>query len=100
MKVMKIVVPLAGSAAAEAALPEAVNRVKANAGSRLLLVRAVDPISVPPRAGSYVQARAISEAAEYLGKGRRGFEARVLTGSEERSGSPPRAWRSRKRFER
>lgn len=66
MKVMKIVVPLDGSAAAERALPEAISRAKQNIGAKLVLVRIVDPTSVPTSAGSDEQARAISEAAEYL----------------------------------
>jgi nucleotide-binding universal stress UspA family protein len=65
---MKIVVPLDGSAEAEGALPEAIKRAKENAGARLVLVRAVDPGTVPAIAGSDAQARAISEAAEYLQK--------------------------------
>jgi nucleotide-binding universal stress UspA family protein len=66
MKVMKIVVPLDGSTAAETALPEAITLTKQNTGAKLVLVRVVDPTSMPTSAGSDEQARAINEAAEYL----------------------------------
>ena len=63
MKNRKILVPLDGSSMAEAALPKAVELAKQNGAAKLVLVRAVDPASLP---GGYGQVTAINQAAEYL----------------------------------
>lgn len=66
MKAMKILVPLDGSPWAEAALPKAVELVQQNNGAKLVLVRAVDPASLPGVGFTTAQVAAINEAAEYL----------------------------------
>jgi nucleotide-binding universal stress UspA family protein len=63
---MKILVPLDGSRAAETALPKAVGLARQNAGARLVLVRAVDPATLPGVGFTGAQVSAINEAAEYL----------------------------------
>ncbi|MGH7318594.1 MAG: universal stress protein [Candidatus Rokuibacteriota bacterium] len=66
MKGLKILVPLDGSSLAEATLPKAVEFVKQNNGGRLVLVRAVDPATLPGDVATGAQVVAINEAAEYL----------------------------------
>ena len=68
MNVLKIMVPLDGSAAAEASLPVAITRAKETAGARVVLVRAVDPNALPRVRGGDARTRAMGEAAEYLQK--------------------------------
>jgi nucleotide-binding universal stress UspA family protein len=65
VRIMKILVPLDGSPVAEAALPKAVELAKQNDAARLVLVRAVDPATVPS-GFTAVQVAAINGAAEYL----------------------------------
>jgi len=62
---MKILIPLDGSAMAETALKKAVELAKQNGGARLVLVRAVDPATLP---GGFAAAQvsAINGAATYL----------------------------------
>jgi nucleotide-binding universal stress UspA family protein len=66
VRVMKILVPLDGSRASEAALPKAVGLARQNAGARLVLVRAVDPATLPGVGFTAAHVSAINEAAEYL----------------------------------
>ena len=63
MKSKKILVPLDGSSTAEAALPKAAELAKQNGAAKLVLVRAVDPATLP---GGHGQVAAINQAAEYL----------------------------------
>ena len=71
MKITKLLVPLDGSFRAEVALQEAVELLRQHVGARLVLVRAVDPASLPrlgatgPQVAAS-QMAAINEAAEYL----------------------------------
>jgi nucleotide-binding universal stress UspA family protein len=67
VKGLRILVPLDGSSLAEAALPKAVEFVKRGSGGRLVLVRAVEPATMPGGVGTGAQVAAINEAAEYLG---------------------------------
>lgn len=63
---MKILIPLDGSAVAEAALPKALELSRQSGAARLVLVRAVDPTTLP---GGFTAAQvaAVDEAAAYLG---------------------------------
>ena len=63
---MKILVPLDGSPAAEAALPKALEFAKRSEAARIVLVRAVEPPALPG-GFSVAQVAAIDEAAAYLG---------------------------------
>jgi nucleotide-binding universal stress UspA family protein len=63
VKNRKILVPLDGSSTAEAALPRAAELAKQNGGAKLVLLRAVDPATLP---GGDGQVTAINQAAEYL----------------------------------
>jgi nucleotide-binding universal stress UspA family protein len=66
VRVMTILVPLDGSRTSEAALPKAVRVARQNAGARLVLVRAVDPATLPGVGFTAAHVSAINEAAEYL----------------------------------
>src|SRR5688572_20997980 len=66
MRVDSVMVPLDGSGMAEAALPKAIELVKANPGAVLILLRAVEapePLGVDP---IHAMAAAAREAEEYL----------------------------------
>ena len=62
---MRILVPLDGSPAAEAALPRALEFAKRSEAARIVLVRAVDPAALPV-GFAVAQVTAIDEAAAYL----------------------------------
>jgi nucleotide-binding universal stress UspA family protein len=68
VRLMKILVALDGSRASEAALPKAVGLARQNADARLVLVRAVDPATLPGVGFTAAHVSAINEAAEYLRK--------------------------------
>ena len=64
---MTILVALDGSREAENALPKAVALVKQNDGAKVVLVRAIDPMTLGGGGAKKTRLAAINEAAEYLG---------------------------------
>ena len=67
LKGLKILAVLDGSRWAETVLPKAVELVRQHPGATVVVVRAVDPATVPRDGGNQARVAAINEAAEYLG---------------------------------
>lgn len=65
MTLQKILVPLDGSALAEAALPQAME-LATSTGAKLLLVRAAEAHTLPGADPTDAQIKVVSEAEEYL----------------------------------
>ncbi|MEK7363077.1 MAG: universal stress protein, partial [candidate division NC10 bacterium] len=65
MKLQKILVPLDGSALAEAALPKAVEMAESS-GAKLLLVRAAEAHTLPGVDPTEAQIKVVREAEDYL----------------------------------
>ena len=65
MKLEKILVPLDGSALAEAALPKALEMVESS-GAKLLLIRAAEAHTLPGVDPTEAQIKVVQEAEEYL----------------------------------
>ena len=68
MKGIKILVVLDGSRWTETVLPKAVELVRRHPGAKVVVVRAVDPATLPRDGGNKARVAAINEAAEYLGE--------------------------------
>ena len=68
LKGITILVVLDGSRWAETVLPKAVELVRQHPGARVVVVRAVDPATVPRDGGNHARVAAMNEAAEYLGE--------------------------------
>lgn len=68
MKGIKILAVLDGSRCAETVLPKAVELVRQHPGATVVVVRAVDPATVPRDGGNEARIALINEAAEYLGE--------------------------------
>ena len=67
MKLQKILVPLDGSALAEAALPKAVEMAEST-GAKLLLIRAAEAHTLPGVDPTEAQIKVVQEAEDYLGQ--------------------------------
>ena len=65
MKLQTILVPLDGSALAEAALPKAMELAQSS-GAQLLLIRAAEARTLPGADPSEAQIKVVSEAEDYL----------------------------------
>src|SRR3989304_10270053 len=65
MKLEKILVPLDGSALAEAALPKAVEMAESS-GAKLLLIRAAEAHTLPGVDPTEAQIKVVREAEDYL----------------------------------
>lgn len=65
MKLQKILVPLDGSALAEAVLPKAMEMAQ-SAGAKLLLIRAAEAHTLPGADPTEAQIKVVQEAEEYL----------------------------------
>ena len=65
MKLQKILVPLDGSALAEAALPKAVEMAESS-GAKLLLIRAAEAHTLPGVDPTEAQIKVVREAEDYL----------------------------------
>jgi nucleotide-binding universal stress UspA family protein len=83
VKIARILVAPAGSPEAEIALPKAVELAKQNIGATVVLVRAVEPVTLGEKADSDRRAAAIHDAAEYLGN----VAARLRSEGVRRAGS-------------
>ena len=68
MKEIRILAVLDGSRWAETVLPKAVELVRDLPGAKVVVIRAVDPATLPGAGGHEARAAAINEAAEYLDK--------------------------------
>jgi hypothetical protein len=68
LKGIRILAVLDGSRWAESVLPKAVELVRQHPGATVVVVRAVDPVTVPRDAGNQARVAAINEAAQYLGE--------------------------------
>jgi len=66
LKDMRILAVLDGSRWAETVLPKAVELVRNHPGAKVVVIRAVDPATLPGDGGNEARASAINEAAEYL----------------------------------
>ena len=66
MKDMTILAVLDGSRWAESVLPKAVELVRDHPGAKVVVIRAIDPATLPGDGGDGTRAAAINEAAEYL----------------------------------
>src|SRR5688572_32570841 len=66
MKVDRVLVPLDGSAAAECALPTAIEALSDRPGATLILMRAAEVTLLPDMALTDAQVAAMSEAQSYL----------------------------------
>ncbi len=67
MKLQKILVPLDGSALAEAALPKALEMAESS-GAKLLLIRAAEAHTLPGVDPTEAQIKVVQEAEDYLGQ--------------------------------
>jgi len=68
LKEIRILAVLDGSRWAETVLPKAVELVRDLPGAKVVVIRAVDPATLPGAGGHEARAAAINEAAEYLDK--------------------------------
>jgi len=68
LKGIKILAVLDGSRLAETVLPKAVELVRHDPGAKIVVLRAVDPATLPRDGGNEARAAAINEAAKYLGE--------------------------------
>jgi nucleotide-binding universal stress UspA family protein len=68
LKGIKILAVLDGSRLAETVLPKAVELVRHDPGAKIVVLRAVDPATLPRDGGNKARAAAINEAAKYLGE--------------------------------
>src|SRR6185436_14799631 len=66
LKEIRILAVLDGSRWAETVLPKAVELVRDLPGAKVVVIRAVDPATLPGAGGHEARAAAINEAAEYL----------------------------------
>jgi nucleotide-binding universal stress UspA family protein len=68
LKGIKILAVLDGSGRAESVLPKAVELVRYHPGTKVVVIRAVDPATLTRDGGNTARVAAINEAAEYLGE--------------------------------